>query len=179
MPKIGVIYKAREIGKGGTGQYIWVACPKCGKEHWVSYRFYKEGKYKERGMCHSCAFNTPKNFNTSKNSKGGFVDRCGYRHVFLKKIDFFYPMADHQSYVREHRLIVAKALGRCLQPWEIVHHKGDKYPIGSKEDKADNRYPENLQLTTEEDHRHLQYVGSILTCPFCKNKIRISLKLFH
>ena len=58
------------------------------------------------------------------------------------------------GYLREHRLVVAQALGRCLQSWEIVHHKGAKFPKGSIEDKQDNRYPENLQLVS--DDRHLQ-----------------------
>ena len=62
--------------------------------------------------------------------------------------------------------------------WEQVHHKGTKYPIGSKEDKADNRI-ENLELTSEEDHPHLRYNGQMITCPFCSNKIKISPKLFH
>ena len=57
-------------------------------------------------------------------------------------------MADKAHYVQEHRLVVAKYLNRCLLPWEIVHHKGTKYPIGSKEDKGDNRR-ENLELITD------------------------------
>jgi len=176
MPKIGVICKAEEIKKTGTGQYIWIACPNCGKEHWVNYRFYKTGKYKERGMCASCGIHLSKN---SSGASKGWLDGFGYRHIPLNKTDFFYPMTARKGYVREHRLVVAKALGRCLQPWEIVHHKGTKYPIGSREDKADNRYPENLELTSIEDHYNLRYKGHLLTCPFCKNKIKISPKLFH
>ncbi len=80
--------------------------------------------------------------------KGGrYEDGNGYIRVRLYPDDFFYPMAHKTNhYVLEHRLIVAKALNRCLLPWEIVHHKGNKQPQGSIENKSDNRYPENLEL---------------------------------
>ena len=68
--------------------------------------------------------------------------------VLLEKDDFFYPMVDGKGYVREHRLVVAKALGRNLHSWEIVHHK-DNCP------KDDNRYPETLQLVTDDRHKQI------------------------
>ena len=63
-------------------------------------------------------------------------------------------MANRQGYVREHRLIVAKKLGRCLHIWELVHHKHTQYPAGSIEDKQDNR-DENLQLVTDDRHKQI------------------------
>ena len=89
------------------------------------------------------------------NWKGG---RCknssGYILIRLSKDDFFHPMADNNNCVREHRLVMAKALGRCLHPWEIVHHKGTIYPKGSIENKQDNRI-ENLQLVTDDRHKQI------------------------
>ncbi len=71
-----------------------------------------------------------------------------YIYCYVSSDDFFYPMTTNRTrtggYVMEHRLVVAKAIGRCLLPWEIIHHKGVKY-TGTK-NRQDNRYPENLEL---------------------------------
>ncbi len=88
--------------------------------------------------------------------KGGrFISGYGYVEIRLFPDDFFYQMASRRGYVKEHRLVVAKALGRCLQSWEIVHHKHTQYPAGSVEDKQDNRYPQNLQLVTDDRHKQI------------------------
>jgi len=66
-----------------------------------------------------------------------------YRHIKLSPNDFYYPMANSGGYVAEHRLVMAKNLGRCLQPWEIVHHiDGD--PLNNSID--------NLRLTAPSRH---------------------------
>lgn len=66
--------------------------------------------------------------------KGGTtVDKSGY--VLEKCPD--HPHANFQGYVRQHRLVMERHIGRILDRREVVHHKNDK--------TDDNRI-ENLEL---------------------------------
>lgn len=74
------------------------------------------------------------------NWRGGKTHHLDYVLIALNPKDFFYPMTRKGSnYVREHRLVMAKHLGRNLQRWEIVHHKNGI--------RDDNRL-ENLELVS-------------------------------
>jgi len=56
--------------------------------------------------------------------KGGkWYNGKGYVAIRVYSNDFFFPMTNKMSYVFEHRLVMAKHLGRCLHSWERVHHK--------------------------------------------------------
>ena len=57
--------------------------------------------------------------------KGGrtLSHSAGYVRIKLSKDDPFRPMADARGYVYEHRLVVAKKLGRLLTNKETVHHE--------------------------------------------------------
>lgn len=66
--------------------------------------------------------------------KGGRqIDKDGY--VLIHRPD--HPRATSHGYVREHRLVMERVLGRYLTPEEVVHHRD-----GNKQ----HNDPENLQV---------------------------------
>lgn len=125
---------------------ILLPCSKCGKPRIV--RVVKGKPLTE--LCQKCAHQKsrpPRDWHKTINT-GGYVS------VHLDPNDFFYPMCNKAGYVYEHRLVMAKLVGRCLHSWEIVHHKGTKYPSGSRENRADNG-KENLQLVSDDRHKQI------------------------
>lgn len=140
MPKLGDI-KTHTTKCAGTS--VWHACVDCGKERWVPIR---------RGIpvhprCWVCSNKRTARRGAANNMWRGGRRRVGaYIEIRMYPDDFFYAMANLSGYVREHRLIMAKHLGRCLHLWEIVHHKNGI--------KDDNRI-ENLQLVTDDRHKQI------------------------
>lgn len=148
MNKIGDIkygnelgYKKRPFGKGSA--FIWAACITCGRQRWVKCT---------RGIptrlhCIFCHNKARAKYGSKNNMwKGGRYKSLGYIMVWLSPDDFFFPMAQKGGYVPEHRLVMAKHIGRSLHRWEIVHHKNGI--------KDDNRI-ENLQLVTDDRHKQI------------------------
>jgi hypothetical protein len=162
MPIIG------EFNEDKSGHIrIGHACESCGKERWVRLA---KGK-PESTKCILCATresvtkrnkvgipwdDTRKiNWRAENNpawTGGRQKQRDGYILVTIQPDSPFYAMAGRKGIVLEHRLVVAKRLGRCLTKQEDVHHKN-----GAKDDNRD----ENLELISRANHT--------LRTTFCTN----------
>ncbi len=132
MPEIGEISYVGQAGHIGHNKHIWQACLDCGKERWAKIGNRYCGSCSRKGERSACW-------------KGGrTVPNGDYISVKLESDDFFYSMCNLRGYVFEHRLVMARSLGRCLQRWELVHHKGIRH-TGIK-NKQDNQL-DNLELS--------------------------------
>lgn len=83
-----------------------------------------------------------------KRPRGGRIeDSCGYIQIRSP----LHPDSQN-GYVREHRLVMEKFLGRRLESWEFVHHKNGN--------RKDNRL-ENLEVLVNKKH------FGLIRCPKC------------
>lgn len=70
-------------------------------------------------------------------------NKRGYVYVHISEDDPLFVMTNSNGLVREHRLVVARRLGRPLRTNEVVHHIN-----GIKHDNRDT----NLRLLLEKEH---------------------------
>lgn len=141
-PYLGEIRRSDQIegyAKCKT-KYIYEECPNCHNQKWVQIS--AKGKYPK---CRQC-MNRGKIKEKSGTWKGGKRVHGEYIMVKLYPSDPFFEMADCSGYVFEHRLVMAKELGRPLYNWEEVHHRDS---IKNHND------PQNLFVTGAENHNKL------------------------
>lgn len=107
--------------------------------------------------CISCYRKTEMSGDKHPHWKGGkVITDSGYVMIFNPK----HPFVNAYGYVREHRLVMEKHLGRYLTKKEVVHHLNGI--------KTDNRI-ENLELTTQNAHARHHFTKGRL-CSLCNEK---------
>lgn len=74
---------------------------------------------------------------------GSYVAKTGYVLTNVRRDQIGVQMMNANGYLHEHRLVMARSLGRPLSPREQVHHKNGI--------KTDNRI-ENLELIAIDEH---------------------------
>ena len=143
MSILGDIKTASDLGKIGTGKFMWSACIDCGKARWAILH----GGIPQHLRCYPCALKIRSQLGERNPQwKGGRIKAPGgYIAIRLYPSDFFYPTAtlSNHRYALEHRLVMAKHLGRNLLPFEKIHHKNGI--------RDDNRLL-NLELTMNGAH---------------------------
>lgn len=132
-----IFWSKRKNGKVPT------LCGMCQKERWIDLP--RTTRQDFTGLCFDCVHQAHVRENAT-NWRGGRFKKNGYIYVRVyPDHPFFESMADKAGYILEHRLVMARHLGRPLQSHEIVHHKN-----GNKRDNT----IQNLQLLIGKSNHH-------------------------
>lgn len=129
-------FSRQEVRQGNLR--IWTTCPGCNKERWTVVHAIRQRE--QSPFCQPCW--AALEGAASHSWAGGRRKSRGYVQIHwdcLPPDEYrqMAPMVGTLRYVREHRLVMARHLGRPLCPDEIVHHINGI--------KDDNRL-ENLRL---------------------------------
>lgn len=125
MPEVGEVRKD-VIGKKRSRYFTWTPCPKCGNCRWI-----QRGNEDRSKLCRGCYLKERK-LNPLKGEKhwawkGGKWKHRGYTLIKLPPDSEYFGMAAKNGTVPEHRLMMAKNIGRLLLKSEEVHHiDGDR-----------------------------------------------------
>lgn len=177
MPSIGDVSRRDKEGLQGRGRIVWAACPVCNTERWVPAKApqqlcrvcsgkiaiqrdeFRNASHADDCQCQRCKASQGLLVRSdSPTWKGGRrKHKSGYVYVMVDEDDPMRCMAGRDPYVFEHRLVLARHLGRPLTPIETVHHRNG--------DRLDNRL-ENLELWAI-NHSNGQRVEEY-HCPGCR-----------
>lgn len=148
--------KKYERPKGHSRYYVWGTCPDCGLSRWIWCSSRREQEDKKSFVCLRC--NGARSGIQRRKHPYGYTDSNGYRIVRVDLDSPFSSMVSpclrrmHIGYVLEHRLVVARHLGRPLEKHEIVHHLN-----GIKDDNN----AENLVLTNAQNHDKRTFIRQL------------------
>ena len=140
-------------GKARTKK-VKINCAECGKVFLVGLSIFN-GSHGELTCSRKCFGKRRSKIYVGENGtswKGGRrFDKDGYVMIRMPE----HPFA-RSGYVREHRIVMEKSIGRILEPWEIVHH--------INKDKSDNSIGNLKLFSNDADHQkhHYEYCGKRL-----------------
>lgn len=138
MPEIGEIIP----GSKTIRRKIWLICPECNSGHWANLSNYLNSGNRPCRICHNKRVSTKCRVRKDY-EPGKTLRRQGYIFVRLDVNDPYHSMAEASHFVAEHRLVMAKYLGRVLTRDEIVHHIN-----GKRDDNA----LDNLRIVSRAEH---------------------------
>ena len=146
LPRLGDTARASDLGYRGGDLRVWHACEDCGAERWVCLCHLRRGGSRRCRSCQQRRNPPPRMLREAHPgwTGGRRVTAQGYVQVRLAPDDPLITMGDKRdARVLEHRIVMARHLGRPLRRDEQVHHVNG--------DKLDNRIG-NLELLSSRDH---------------------------
>lgn len=122
-------------------------CKKCGQEIEIGENKVARGRGKFCSVgCRISYYAEKHEGKNGPNWRGGSFVSAGYRYVYRKT----HPNSTKEGYVKEHRVVAEKYLGRFLKKDEVVHHMN--------KDTLDNRI-DNLEVMTQSNHMKMHVQG--------------------
>lgn len=135
----------RELGINeqpmASQRFHMLTCKNCGKKRWLKIHVLNP-----TGLCLKCCNKMNNKGSRCHLWRGGVMHAGGYILVRVDEDSPYARMRTKAGYIREHRFVMAKHIGRPLEKWEVVHHING--------DKGDNRI-ENLELLEEKKYHLL------------------------
>jgi hypothetical protein len=120
---------------------IIAICDNCKKEFKWTHSIYWYERSEHHFCDRKCYYEWRKDITNHPRWNGGEVKMLGY--VFVKVKD--HPYANAEGYVKRSRYVMEQAIGRYIEPEEVIHH--------INEVRDDDRL-ENLMLCSSSSEHH-------------------------